>query len=353
MSSLFHHPSPMSGLDDWDRPFTDLELLEIEAAFQSATNKRNDSDKSSAPAAEDEVNGDGNKFRRNHRRRLPESLFSTSFSLSPCHRSRFKHQLNRFPALGFRGRVVYSRTAVEAEKSAAELLNFIETRKRAEGVVALGFDIEWKPTFKRGRYVGEMNRCYVFHIFHSGIPQNLQTILGNSATVKVGVNIANDAHKVFLDHNVPVRNLEDLSALANLKIGGVPKNWSLASLTETLFCKQALKSLPEPEAVDNKSNEPEHSKCPTILLDAVIYPFALAKPFLIQRHKSLLMSPELQNFLCFKKLILHHATSPLVLLYTPLCLFGAFFAEEQDVLSPMRSQQEVEVGGFSRISSGI
>nr|GME07956.1 Werner Syndrome-like exonuclease isoform X1 [Ipomoea batatas]GME12244.1 Werner Syndrome-like exonuclease isoform X1 [Ipomoea batatas] len=297
-------PSSMSGLDDWDRPFTDQELLEIEVAFQSATNKRNDSDKSSVPAAEDEVNGDGNKFRRNHRRRLPESLFSTSFSLAPCPRSRFKHQLNRFPGLAFRGRVVYSRTAVEAEKSAAELLNFIETRKRAEGVVALGFDIEWKPTFKRGvapgkaavmQICGEMNRCYVFHIFHSGIPQNLQTLLGNSATVKVGVNIVNDAHKVFLDHNVPVRNLEDLSALANLKIGGVPKNWSLASLTETLFCKQlpkpnhirlgnwetpvlskehlnyaatdafvswhlyqALKSLPEPEPVDIKSNEPEH-----------------------------------------------------------------------------------------------
>lgn len=60
--------------------------------------------------------------------------------------------MTRFPAIAFRGRVIYSRTSVEADKSAAELLNFIERRRRAEGVVALGFDIEWKPTFKRGGY---------------------------------------------------------------------------------------------------------------------------------------------------------------------------------------------------------
>nr|GEY19881.1 Werner syndrome-like exonuclease [Tanacetum cinerariifolium] len=58
---------------------------------------------------------------------------------------------------------------------------------------------------------------------------------------QVGVGIAGDARKVFKDHNVSVDGLEDLSRLANRKLGGQPKSWGLSSLTEKLTCKQVLK----------------------------------------------------------------------------------------------------------------
>lgn len=58
------------------------------------------------------------------------------------------------------------------------------------------------------------------------------------AHAQVGVSIANDAIKVFHDHKVSVEALEDLSMLANQKLGGDPKRWSLGSLTEMLICKK-------------------------------------------------------------------------------------------------------------------
>lgn len=58
----------------------------------------------------------------------------------------------QYPEMAFNGRAIYSRTTKEVEKSAIELLNFVEEKKRKEGDVALGFDIEWKPTFKRGQF---------------------------------------------------------------------------------------------------------------------------------------------------------------------------------------------------------
>ncbi|TMW85914.1 hypothetical protein EJD97_022276 [Solanum chilense] len=255
--------TPISGeLDDWDRPFTEEELQEIDAAFESATKRKSDS-----------VAAAGEESRRKSRRKLPASLFvyhqqnevSDSSLLSPCTRNQSRCSYSyrssnqaakivmQYPEMSFKGRVIYSRTINEVEKSAAELFNFVEEKKRKEGNVALGFDIEWKPTFRRGvppgkaavmQICGDKGNCYVLHIIHSGIPQTLQSLLEDSTVVKVGVCIANDAYKVRQDHNVSVKALEDLSELANKKIDD-PKKWSLASLTEKLLAKQ----LPKPSNI--------------------------------------------------------------------------------------------------------
>ncbi|CAN4120842.1 unnamed protein product [Withania somnifera] len=249
--------------DDWDR-----QLQEIDAAFQSATKRcHNTQDVVSA--------GSGDESLRKSRRRLTESLFvshqqneasnsSLSSFLSPCTRSqtrssysyRSSHQVKivmQHSQMTFKGRVIYSRTTKEVEKSAVELFNFVEEKKRKEGHVALGFDIEWKPTFRKGvapgkaavmQICGDKDICYVLHIIHSGIPQTLQFLLEDPTVVKVGVCIANDAYKVHRDHNVSVNALEDLSELANRKLDD-PKKWSLASLTEKLLAKQ----LPKPSKI--------------------------------------------------------------------------------------------------------
>ncbi|XP_019705351.1 3'-5' exonuclease isoform X2 [Elaeis guineensis] len=85
------------------------------------------------------------------------------------------------------------------------------------------------------------SHCYVMHIIHSGIPSILKSLLKDNSSVKVGIGVANDASKISKDYNVCVEPVEDLSSLANLKIGGAPKKWGLSSLTETVTCKQLEK----------------------------------------------------------------------------------------------------------------
>ncbi|XWS09214.1 hypothetical protein CRYUN_Cryun40dG0066300 [Craigia yunnanensis] len=85
--------------------------------------------------------------------------------------------------------------------------------------------------------------CYVMHIIHSGIPQSLQVLLEDSTIIKasnVGVAIGGDAVKVFNDYNLSVKAVEDLSYLANQKLNGDCRNWSLAALIETLVYKELL-----------------------------------------------------------------------------------------------------------------
>ena len=57
---------------------------------------------------------------------------------------------------------------------------------------------------------------------------------------QVGVGIANDAVKVFKDHNVSIKSLEDLSCLANQKLAGGPQKWGLESLTRKLISKEVI-----------------------------------------------------------------------------------------------------------------
>ncbi|CAD5168194.1 unnamed protein product [Musa acuminata subsp. malaccensis] len=156
----------------------------------------------------------------------------------------------RYPTMAYRGSIIYCRTAPEVEQASMELLNKIRSMKQCMDHVSLGFDIEWRPVFKRGeaprkaavmQICLENARCYVMHIIHSGIPPGLKCLLEDTVSVKVGVCIANDAWKMTNDYNVCVEPLEDLSSLANLKLGGVPKRWSLASLTEMITCKQLEK----------------------------------------------------------------------------------------------------------------
>lgn len=53
----------------------------------------------------------------------------------------------------FGGLITYSRTAFEVEAAARELLKTFEAKKTEVGQAALGFDIEWRPTFKRGQLI--------------------------------------------------------------------------------------------------------------------------------------------------------------------------------------------------------
>ncbi|KAE8076340.1 hypothetical protein FH972_014998 [Carpinus fangiana] len=223
-----------------DEPLTEQDLQAIDAAFQAATSSFRKKKQRRTP---DAVISDPPMAVR----RLPSSLLALQHPnplLSPCQAA---NERTRYPALKFRGRIVYSRTATEVEKAAEELLKNLEAEKRESGQVVLGFDIEWRPSFRRGVSPGkaaimqicaDTSHCHVMHIFHSGITQSLQFLLEDPIILKVGLGIASDAGKVFKDHNVSIKAVEDLSYLANQKLG--PKKWSLASLTEMLISKEVI-----------------------------------------------------------------------------------------------------------------
>ncbi|VAH39887.1 unnamed protein product [Triticum turgidum subsp. durum] len=152
----------------------------------------------------------------------------------------------RYQQVAFSGKIVYCRTAIEVEKATREIVRKIESMK-ASGPVSLGFDLEWKPFPRRGeppckvalmQLCMDKTHCYLMHIIHSGVPPILKSLLEDSSSVKVGVCIDNDARKMFNDYDVRVQPLMDLSTVANVKLAGPYKRWSLAALTEMVTCKE-------------------------------------------------------------------------------------------------------------------
>ncbi|KAH9619068.1 hypothetical protein KSS87_005617 [Heliosperma pusillum] len=223
--------------DDWDKPFTNEELEAIDAAFEAATSTANTSSFRQRTCSDDEI------ARPKTRRRLPDSFASSNVELTDA--------TLKYPPMNFGGRIVYCRTIEEVEEATLQILKLLEAKKRELGRAILGLDLEWKPSFDQGipqgiaavmQICGDMTHCYVLHIFHSGIPHSLQSLLEDSSSIKVGVGIDNDAVKLFHDYNVSIKAVQDLSAMANQKLGIAPKQWSLYSLVETLTCKQLLKT---------------------------------------------------------------------------------------------------------------
>ncbi|XP_042513826.1 Werner Syndrome-like exonuclease isoform X2 [Macadamia integrifolia] len=191
---------------DWDRPITQAELDAIEAAFtHAATSSSTKRRRSSSPGAV-EVHSDG--------RRLPSSLGRCQ-KIPSLDRSEVENCSSTggdsfVPRIG-QWNPVYSPYQGYAQRKAAVI-----------------------------QICGDSSNCYVMHIIHSGIPPILRTLLEDLTSLKVGICIANDANKIFNDYNVRVKPVEDLSSLANSKVGGSRK-WSLSSLTEMLTCKQLEK----------------------------------------------------------------------------------------------------------------
>ncbi|KAL1548111.1 Werner Syndrome-like exonuclease isoform X1 [Salvia divinorum] len=238
---------------DWDYPLTDEDLRAIDAVISSAKRHRLDDASARSPP----------KLRR----RLPSSLFAfqqqqqqlqgfntINFPFSSCSSrcyGRTTSPVSHFQEIKFGGRIVYSRTTKEVEKAAQELLDFVEAKKKDGGQCYLGLDLEWRPSFRRGvspgkvavmQICGDNSCCHVLHLIHSGIPKNLQSLLEDDTSLKVGAGIANDAKKLWKDYNVSINTFQDLSDRANQKLGGEHKKWGLSSLTEMLLCKK----LPKP-----------------------------------------------------------------------------------------------------------
>ncbi|XP_021653722.1 3'-5' exonuclease isoform X2 [Hevea brasiliensis] len=189
-SEIASHSSPSVSVPDWDQPLTEEELQAIdaiEAAFQRSTSANGTP--SSSVIRKRRSHPQNDLDMKKTCRQLPNSVLGLCrpFSLSPCQG------------------VLPGKVAVMQ--------------------LCCGTDY-----------------CHVMHIFHSGITETLQFLLENSTLLKVGVGIHNDSVKFFKDYKISVKAVEDLSYLANKKLGGEPKSWGLQSLTEKLISKELQKS---------------------------------------------------------------------------------------------------------------
>eukprot|EP00897_Mesotaenium_endlicherianum_P010417 jgi/Mesen1/9403/ME000614S08659 len=117
---------------------------------------------------------------------------------------------------------------------------------------AVGLDIEWKVSFKRGatpnksallQLCASARCCYLVHVFLTGVTPSLRLLLEDCTLRKVGVGIYGDAAKLWRDYGVTLGGVVDVSDVANRKLrpAGGSRKWGLSSLCEHLLCKQVAK----------------------------------------------------------------------------------------------------------------
>ncbi|KAM4671537.1 bifunctional 3'-5' exonuclease/ATP-dependent helicase WRN isoform 3-T3 [Amazona ochrocephala] len=147
------------------------------------------------------------------------------------------------PFLEFRGSVVYS-----YEVSDCSLLSE-DIRQSLSHGAAVGFDIEWPPSYTKGKIakiaviqicVSE-EKCYLFHISSmSGFPKGLKRLLEDETIKKVGVGVEGDQWKLMSDFEIKLKSFVELADVANEKLR-CKEIWSLNGLVKHLFGKQLLK----------------------------------------------------------------------------------------------------------------
>ncbi|KAK9917730.1 hypothetical protein WJX75_007618 [Coccomyxa subellipsoidea] len=127
------------------------------------------------------------------------------------------------------------------------------------GVEAVGFDIEWRVTYRTGetprpvaliqlalRPAGGGYRVFLLHVCHSGLTPSLLTLLRSPEVRKAGVGCSGDAQKLMRDFGVACKGMVDLSEEANLRLCGpgssrLPEKWSLARLAAAVLSAELAK----------------------------------------------------------------------------------------------------------------
>ncbi|NXU34789.1 WRN helicase, partial [Drymodes brunneopygia] len=147
------------------------------------------------------------------------------------------------PFLEFCGSVVYS-----YEASDCSLLSEDIRQSLSDGA-AVGFDIEWPPSYTKGKMaktaVIQMcvteDKCYLFHVSSmAGFPKGLKRLLEDETIKKVGVGIEGDQWKLMSDFEIKLKSFVELTDVANEKLK-CKETWSLNGLVKHLFGRQLLK----------------------------------------------------------------------------------------------------------------
>ncbi|XP_032916258.1 Werner syndrome ATP-dependent helicase isoform X3 [Catharus ustulatus] len=147
------------------------------------------------------------------------------------------------PFLAFCGSVVYSYEASDCSLLAEDI------RQSLSDGAAVGFDIEWPPSYTKGKMsktaviqmcVAE-DKCYLFHVASmAGFPKGLKRLLEDETIKKVGVGIEGDQWKLMSDFEIKLKSFVELADVANEKLN-CKETWSLNGLVKHLFGRQLLK----------------------------------------------------------------------------------------------------------------
>ncbi|NWV23071.1 WRN helicase, partial [Origma solitaria] len=147
------------------------------------------------------------------------------------------------PFLEFCGSVVYSYEASDCSLLSEDI------RQSLSHGDAVGFDIEWPPSYTKGKMaktaviqmcVAE-DKCYLFHISSmAGFPKGLKRLLEDETIKKVGVGIEGDQWKLMSDFEIKLKSFVELADVANEKLK-CKEMWSLNGLVKHLFGRQLLK----------------------------------------------------------------------------------------------------------------
>ncbi|XP_031463388.1 Werner syndrome ATP-dependent helicase isoform X1 [Phasianus colchicus] len=147
------------------------------------------------------------------------------------------------PFLEFRGSIIYSYEASDCSLLSEDI------RQTLSDGAAVGFDIEWPPSYTKGKTAKiaviqicvTEEKCYLFHISSmSGFPKGLKRLLEDETIKKAGVGIEGDHWKLMSDFEVKLKSFVELADIANEKLK-CKEVWSLNGLVKHLFGKQLLK----------------------------------------------------------------------------------------------------------------
>ncbi|KAM6301267.1 bifunctional 3'-5' exonuclease/ATP-dependent helicase WRN [Aegotheles albertisi] len=147
------------------------------------------------------------------------------------------------PFLEFCGSIVYSFEANDCSLLCEDI------RQSLSDGAAVGFDIEWPPSYTKGKMAKVAviqlcvteEKCYLFHVSSmSGFPKGLKRLLEDETIKKVGVGIEGDQWKLMSDFEIKLKSFVELADVANEKLK-CKEIWSLNGLVKHLFGKQLLK----------------------------------------------------------------------------------------------------------------
>ncbi|CAB1319015.1 unnamed protein product, partial [Coregonus sp. 'balchen'] len=145
--------------------------------------------------------------------------------------------------LEFTGTVIFSQERNDCSFLSEELRSSLSPGS------AVGFDIEWPPSFTKGQkkkvalvqLCASEEKCYLFHLSSmSRFPTGLKIFLEDERIRKVGVGIEGDMWKLLSDFDVKLKNFVELGDLANKRLR-CGERWSLDGLVKHLFKKRLFK----------------------------------------------------------------------------------------------------------------
>ncbi|XP_078259913.1 bifunctional 3'-5' exonuclease/ATP-dependent helicase WRN isoform X2 [Rhinoraja longicauda] len=183
----------------------------------------------------------------NQQRKLPEWMASEEIKETNKHPQVSCITKNcledKLPFLEFHGSIIYSYEGNDCSFLSEDLRFSVPSHS------AIGFDIEWPPTYTKGKekkvaliqLCAPESKCYLFHVSSmSGFPSGLKRLLEDEAIKKVGVGIEGDQWKLMRDYDIKLKGFVELSDVANKKFNCAEK-WSLNGLVKHLYGKQLWK----------------------------------------------------------------------------------------------------------------